>query len=342
VGDQPALREREDLDDTGLGRGGHDGLQPFGAHDGACEAYPLDPGDEVPETRRGLELELSGEPLPLPHQRRQVLLAALAAQEGYHLLYHQAAVLPRAHTDARRAATHLAVEADALLTGTSPQGEDPAQSLYAGVEHPGAAVWPEVDDALPAFFRGNPLGERVGLVRVEPYEPAGSLVPTGGVVAGEEALYLPSLEDEGAQLAPGLLNAHLGDLLDQPADLAAPITPVEVRADPRLEVLGLPDIQGGAVLVQEVVDAGRARNAFGEVLLLRFDAPVSPATERRRLPHVTHPGRAQQFQKLQEHPGRRRRVRERPVVRHRQNAEVGDKRRKSVALESRYQAAREL
>src|SRR5918999_3325838 len=201
VGDQPALREDEDLDYAGLGGGGHDGLHALRAHDGPRQPYPLYPRYEVPKTRRGFELELPGEPLALPDQSRQMLLAALPAQERDHLVYHPAAVILLTHTAARRAAAHLAVEADALLPGAPAQGEDPAQGLDARVEHPGAPVRPEVDHTFLLVFRRHPPGDRVGLVQIEPYEPPGPVLPAGGVVAGQQALYLPGLQDEGVQLA---------------------------------------------------------------------------------------------------------------------------------------------
>src|SRR3712207_9044970 len=75
-------------------------------------------------------------------------------------------------------------------------------------------------------------------------------------------------------------------------------------------------IKGGAVLVHEVVDAWRLGDPFGEVLLLRFDTPRATAPEHRRFSHALYPGRAQQPEEFQEHPGRRRRIREGPVVRH--------------------------
>src|SRR5918994_1043552 len=342
VGDETALREGEDLDDAWLGGGCDDGLQPLGAHHGARQTYALYPGYEVPEARGGLKRGRPREPLPLPYQRRQVLLAALAAQQRDHLVHDQAAIVVFPHPDTRGAAAHLAVEADAALSGASLEGEDPAQRLYARVEHAGAAVRPEVNGTVLALALRHPFRDRIRLAQIELYEPAAAIIAARGVVAGEQALYLPGLEDEGVQLALRLPHAHLGDLLDETADLAPPVAAVEVRANPRSQVLGLTDVQGNAVLVNKVVDAGRAGDVLGEALLLWFDAPPRPTTQRSRLPHAPHPGGAQQLEEFQEHPGGRRRVGEGAVVRHRPHAEVGGERGETVAPEARHQTACEL
>ena len=198
-----------------------------------------------------------------------------------------------------------------------------------------------MDEAVLRRVLGDPLGYGVGLVGIQPYEPARLVVPAHGVVAREQAFYLPGLEDEGVELALGLLYAHLGHLLDETPDLATPVPPVEVGPDAGLQILGLTDVERGAVLVDEIVDAGRVRNALGEVLLLRLDAAPSPA-DGDRLPDTVYAGGAQEFQEVLEHLRRRRGVGEGPVVRRLAHAEVGNQRAEAVAPEPGHQAAGQL
>src|SRR5215203_3919452 len=281
VGDKTARAQDEDLDHTGLRRWGDDGLHPLSVHYRPGETYPLNAGDQVSQPGGGLELEPRGQPFSLPDERPEVLLATLAAQKRDQLVYDPLAVFVLIHAHARRAASHLAVEADLPITRAPLEREDPAERLDAGVQNPGAPVRTEVDEATLRRVRGDPLGNRVGIPQVDSYEPARLVVPADGVVARQQALYFPGLEDEGVKLALCLPDAHLGDLLDETPYLAASVPPVEVSSDARLQILRLADVESGAVLVEEVVDARRIWYPACQVLLLGFDAAPSPADRER-------------------------------------------------------------
>ena len=163
-----------------------------------------------------------------------MLLAALAAQERHDLVHDLAAVLLLAYPGAGGAAAHLAVEAGLPVPGAALEREDPAKGLHARVEHPGAPVRADVDDAVLRGALRHPDGHRVRLVGVQPYKPTRLVVAADGVVAGQEAFDLPRLQYERVQLALGLLDLYFCDLLDEPPDLPPPVPPVKVRADPRL------------------------------------------------------------------------------------------------------------
>ena len=94
MGDQAPRLQDEDLDHTRLRRRGDDGLHPLGVYDRPGEAYPLYAGDQVAQPGRRLELQPGGQPLPLPDERPEVLLAALAAQQRDHLVYDLARGIP--------------------------------------------------------------------------------------------------------------------------------------------------------------------------------------------------------------------------------------------------------
>ena len=66
------------------------------------------------------------------------------------------------------------------------------------------------------------------------------VVPTDGVVAGEQALDLPCLEDKGVQLALGLPHPHLGYLLEEPPHLAPAVPPLKYVRTLALRSLAFP------------------------------------------------------------------------------------------------------
>src|SRR5829696_5098834 len=337
VGDQTPRLQDKDLYHTRLRRRGDDGLHSLGAYHGPGQPHPLYAGDEIPEPGRRFELEPRRQPLPLRDERPEVLFPALTAQQCDDLVHDFAAVLLLAHAQARRAAAHLAVEAGLAITRAPLEGEDPTQRLHAGVQNPCAPEGTEVDETGVGHVFGDPLWNGIGFVGVEPDVPARPVLPAGRVEAREQALYLPRLEDEGVELALRLLDAHLGDLLHEAPDLAAPVSAVEVGSDTRLEVFGFAHVERGAVLVHKVVDAWRVRQPAREVLLLRLDA-APPTPQGSGLPDAAHARGAEKLQQLFEHLGGRRGVGERPVVRRLAHAEVGDERAETVSPEPGHQA----
>ena len=143
------------------------------------------------------------------------------------------------------------------------------------------------------------------------------------------------------KLALRLPDAYLGDLLDEAPYLAASVPAVEVGPDAGLQVFRLADVERGAVLVDEVVDAGRVRHPACQVLLLGFDAAPSPA-DSERFSDALYACGALGASAASEHLRRRRSVGEGPVVRRLAHAEVADERAQTVAFETGHQAAGEL
>src|ERR687895_2694613 len=226
-----ACAQDEDLDHTRLRRWGDNGLHPLSVHHRPGEAYPLYTGDQVAQPGRSLELQPGGQPFPLPHERPEVLLATLAAQKRDHLVYDPLAVFLLIHAHARRAASHLAVEAGLPIPRAPLEREDPAQRLDAGIQRPGAPVRAEMDEGAFGRVLRDPLGYGVGFAQIQPHEPARLVVPANGVVAWQESLYLPGFEDESVKLALRLPDASLGAPLDGAPALGAPSPAVEVGPD---------------------------------------------------------------------------------------------------------------